>query len=255
MNIIERNQIIDRLREKLEPLHFIYAMWLEGADATGMVDEYSDIDIWVDFEDEYEDEAYQAVENALSGLSAIDYKYIVKHGHPKIRQRIYHLKNTSEYLMIDFCWQLHSRPSNESEYIKDDLIESIDVIFDKANVLRLVGPNPAKYERWNAERLDECKYYYSQHSRVKKYVLRGQYLEAYAYYNRYVLEPLIDILRLIYTPAHVDYYLVHISQHIPKEDLKKLEYFAQLTSLDDISERIPLAEKWFNELLEKLERK
>ena len=90
---------------------------------------------------------------------------------------------------------------------------------------------------------------------MKKYVLRGQYLEAYAYYNRYVLEPLIDILRLIYTPAHVDYYLVHISQHIPKEDLKKLEYFAQLTSLDDISERIPLAEKWFNELLEKLERK
>ena len=68
--------------------------------------------------------------------------------------------------MIDFCWQLHSRPSN-GEYIKDDLIESIDVILDKANVLRLVYPNPAKYERWNAERLDECKYYYSQHLREK----------------------------------------------------------------------------------------
>jgi len=227
-------------------------MWLEGADAVCAVDEYSDIDIWVDFEDAYEEEAYQAVESALSEISAIDYKYVVKHSHPKIRQRIYHLKGSSEYLMIDFCWQLHSRPSGESEFVKSDMIERVKVLFDKANVLRFVEPDPSKYEGWSAERLEECKYRYSQLSRVRKYVLRGHYLEAYAYYNRYVLEPLVDMLRLIYTPAHADHYLIHISQHIPKEEINKLEYFAQIASLDDISERISLAEKWFNELLGKL---
>ncbi|NLM61924.1 MAG: hypothetical protein GX193_07595, partial [Clostridiales bacterium] len=70
------------MKERLEPLHFVYAMWLEGADAVCAVDEYSDIDIWVDFEDAYEEEAYQAVESALSEISAIDYKYVVKHSHP-----------------------------------------------------------------------------------------------------------------------------------------------------------------------------
>jgi hypothetical protein len=84
---------------------------------------------------------------------------------------------------------------------------------------------------------------------VKKYVLRGQYLEAYAYYNRYVLEPLIDLLRIIYTPANADYYLIHISHHIPKDKLKKLETFAQISSVENIAMKIPFAETWFNELL------
>lgn len=217
--------------------------------------QYSDIDFWVDFEDAYENEAYEAVESALMEIAELDYRYVMKHGHPKIRQRIYHLSSSSEYLMIDFCWQLHSRPENECQYIKENLVEAAKVIFDKMNVVKYVDYNPAKFEGWNSTRLAECKCRYSQHSRVNKYVLRGQYLEAYAYYNRYVLEPLIDLLRIAYTPANADYYLIHISHHIPKDDLQKLEYFAKLSSLDDIAERIPQAEKWFYELLKRLETK
>ena len=253
--MINRSQIIEKLKEKLEQLEFIYAMWLEGADASGTVDEYSDIDFWVDFEDGFEQQAYEVVENALSEIAELDYKFVTKHGHPKIRQRIYHLAGSSEYLMIDFCWQLHSRPKNEYWYIKGNLIESAKVLFDKADIVRFVDYNPAKFEAGNNDRLTECKYRYSQHSRVQRYVMRGQYLEAYAFYNRYVLEPLIDLLRIIYTPANTDYYLIHISQHIPKESSQKLEYFAQLSSLEDIAERIPQAEKWFDELFERLETK
>ncbi len=124
MGIINRSQIVEKLKERLEPLDFIYAMWLEGSDASGTVDEFSDLDFWVDFEDEYEITVYEAVENTLSELAQIDYKYVVKHGHPKIRQRIYHLAGSSEYLMIDFCWQLHSRAKRECEYIKGNLVET-----------------------------------------------------------------------------------------------------------------------------------
>lgn len=183
MNIINRNQIIEKLKEKLEPLDFIYALWLEGADASDTVDEYSDIDFWVDFEDKYENEAFGAVEIALSEIAKLDYKYVMKHDHPKIRQRIYHLSGSSGYLIIDFCWQLHSRPKNECEYIKGNLVESAKAIFDKVNVVKFVDYDPAKFEGWNSTRLAECNYRYSQHSRVQKYVLRGQYLEAYAYYT------------------------------------------------------------------------
>ena len=124
MGIINRSQIVEKLKERLEPLDFIYAMWLEGADASGTIDEFSDLDFWVDVEDEYEITVYEVVENALSELAQIDYKYVMKHGHPKIRQRIYHLAGSSEYLMIDFCWQLHSRAKRECEYIKGNLVET-----------------------------------------------------------------------------------------------------------------------------------
>jgi len=65
-----------------------------------MADEYSELDFWVDFEDEYEEEAYKAVENVLEEIDRIDYKHVVKHGHPKIRRIMYHLSGSSEYLII-----------------------------------------------------------------------------------------------------------------------------------------------------------
>jgi len=246
--MIDKHMIIAKLAEALKPLPFIYALWLEGADAAGTADEYSDIDFWVDFEDEYEDQAIEAVENALSEIAEIDYKYVMRHGHPKIRQRIYHLAGTSKYLMIDFCWQLHSRPKDEYAYYKNDPIEAAKIIFDKDNVIQLKIPVPYEFSKENKIQLEEAKYRRTQHNRAEKYVHRGQYLEAYAYYNRYVLEPIITMLRLIFTPAYSDYHLEHISQHIPEAEKQRLEYFAQLGSLEDILERIPLAGEWFDEL-------
>jgi len=67
-----------------------------------------------------------------------------------------------------------------------------------------------------------------------------------------VLEPLIDLLRLIHTPAYANYYLVHISQHIPATERERLECFARIGSLDDITKRLPQAAEWFDELVEKV---
>ncbi|MCL2198547.1 MAG: hypothetical protein FWB80_06465 [Defluviitaleaceae bacterium] len=247
--MLDRETIINTLTTALQPLPFVYAFWLEGADAMGTADEYSDIDFWVDFEDTHEGRAIEAVENALQKIAPIDYRYIMKHEHPKIRQRVYHLAGTSEYLMIDFCWQLHSRPREEYTYLENSDVEAVKVLFDKDNIVRYKPYDPSDYDKYNDPRLAEAKYRRTQHIRAKKYVKRGQYPEAYAYYNRYVLEPLIDVLRLIYTPAYAHYYLVHISQHIPTAERERLEYFAQISSLEDIAERISPAGEWFDRLI------
>ena len=248
--MLDRNTIISKLREALEPLPYIYAFWLEGADALGRIDEYSDLDFWVDFEDEYEEQAYEAVENALSELGEIDFKYVVRHNHPKIRQRIYHLAGTGEYLMIDFCWQLHSRPQDYA-YYENDSIEGAKIIFDKSGIIRYKPLDLADFTERNKIRFEEAKYRRTQYLRAEKYIRRGQYLEAYAHYNEYMLEPLIDLLRLIYTPAYADYLFCHISQHIPETVRKKLEYFTQIGSLNDIAEKMPQAGVWFDELVER----
>ena len=250
--MLDRTIITNKLHEALEPLPFIYAFWMEGADAIGAVDEYSDIDFCMDVEDTYEEQAVKAVESALAELAEIDYKYVMRHNHHKIRQRIYHLTGTSEYLMIDFCWQLHSRPKEEYIYIENDSIEAVKVVFDKDNIIRHKPLDLTKYTKWNRHRLDEAKYRRTQHIRAEKYVRRGQYLEAYAYYNKYVLEPLIDLLRLIHTPVYANYHLIHITQHIPAPEREKLEYFAQISSLNSIAEKVPQAGQWFDELVERV---
>lgn len=43
-------------------MHYIHAMWLEGADAVGQTDEYSDLDIYIDIEDVYEQQAIDTVD-------------------------------------------------------------------------------------------------------------------------------------------------------------------------------------------------
>jgi len=247
---IDRSDIIAHLQNALEPLPCFHALWLEGADANGTADQYSDIDVWADIADDCEAQAYEAVENALAALAPLDYQYNMRHGHPKIRQRIYHLSGTGEYLMIDFCWQLHSREAGF--FIENDPIEAAKVLFDKSGVIQFQPFNAADFTDENQQRLEKAIYRRSQQMRAEKYVQRGLYLEAYAYYNQYALEPLIDLLRLIYTPAHADYHLVHISRHIPKAELAQLEYFAQISSLEDIAERLPKAAQWFDILLEQI---
>ena len=241
-----RDKIIAHITAAIEPLPYAHALWLEGADGSGTVDEYSDLDFWLDFDDEYETEIISAVENALKELAPIDYKYIMQHSHPKIRQRIYHLSGTSEYLMIDFCWQFHSRDS--FPYINGDKIEAAKILFDKSNIIYYKDYDYADFAEDNAAILEKCKYRFTQHSRVLKYVHRNRFAETFAHYQQYVIEPLVDVLRLIHTPAHADYDLTHISQHIPADELERLEYFLRVATIEDIEKKTHEAQTWFDKL-------
>jgi len=247
-----REAIIETLWERLEPLDYVFALWLEGADANGTADEYSDIDLWADIADECEAEAIAAVEAALRELAPLDFEAVLPHGHPQIRQRAYHLAGTSEYLVIDFCLQLHSRPKDYAFY-EDDPVEAAGVIFDKAGVIRTEpGSAPVDADA-NAQLLERMRYRYTQHARVVKYVRRGQYPEAFAYYQKYVLEPLVCLLRLTHTPAYADYGYVHISRHVPQEQVRRLEHFARAASLEDIEAKTAEARIWFAALASNLE--
>jgi len=55
---------------KKHPL--IYAFWLEGSDALDTVDEYSDMDIWIDAQDGYEAKVFQIAQLALSQIADVD---------------------------------------------------------------------------------------------------------------------------------------------------------------------------------------
>ena len=57
---------------------------------------------------------------------------------------------------------------------------------------------------------------------------------------------------MIHTPVYANYHLIHITQHIPAPEREKLEYFAQISSLNSIAEKIPQAGQWFDELVERV---
>ncbi|MDR7856593.1 hypothetical protein [Tissierella sp.] len=234
MSKIDRDMIINLIKDRFISVKEVHAYWLEGADGLNAVDKYSDIDIWLDVEDGYEDKIFQIAEEEFSKLGKLDFKFNVDHSHPKIHQNYYHIEGSSEYLIIDFCIQSHSRDKDEVRFVEGDILEFPKVIFDKSGVITIIKDYEQVDINLMQKALDEIRSKYKQHSRVLKYVERKNYLEAFIYYLKYVADPLVELVRLKYTPKYFDLHLIHISNHIPEKDRKLLEYYYQISSLNDI---------------------
>ena len=69
---------------------------------------------------------------------------------------------------------------------------------------------------------------------VEKEVARGHFLEALHSLHIYVLEPLVELLRLHYVPRKGDYHLKDIAHDLPEGMVKTLEDLYRVTSLEDI---------------------
>lgn len=69
---VTRQILIDLVSTALEARPFVYAAWLEGADAAGSADAYSDIDVWADVDAGTEAQTFAAVRHALLTLGPLE---------------------------------------------------------------------------------------------------------------------------------------------------------------------------------------
>lgn len=240
-----RIEIIEKLTKLLEGNINVHAAWLEGSDANGNLDEYSDIDFCSDIDEHAIDKVFDEIQKNFS----IDSIYESKYSDTE-RQLVFHIKGTSRFLVVDFTAYIHGKANNT--FIIEDNIDVCKVIFDKKGIIQYKDYDPSEGSDARAYWTKESKYRFSQIGRVEKYCLRGLFPEAFIYYNKYVIEPLVFILRSIYTPTKVWYYMVHISRHIPKEEIERLNKILQVACTDDILNNLSYAEEWYKELLAKI---
>ncbi|MDD6033600.1 MAG: hypothetical protein PUC47_09000 [Oscillospiraceae bacterium] len=240
-----RESILQTLRQALEPLPYVHALWLEGADAQQMVDEYSDFDINVDVEDDHADEIFRLVES----LFPMDQVWDTGRSD-EFLYRVYHIRGTSDYWMLDFNLHLHSTGRSGSTFYEGDWIDKPLVLFDKSGVVIMNPPRPPQAP--DPERVQDIRFHFSQAGRVRKYIFRGQFPEAYIYYNKYIIEPLVSLIRMKYTPDKRFYYMVHISRHIPSDALARLTALLQNPDLEALSAHLEDALLWYEELTAEL---
>ena len=249
---MNRDDIITYLKNFSIEKPYVNAMWLEGADGIGRVDEYSDIDFWFDVEKSHQEPfLYECIE-ALGRLAPIDSR--VDEIRAAIAQSNIHLENTSEYLTLDLCVQSHEiRGKGVTSYNRNDIAELPFILFDKKNIISFYDYEIDKEEIRRV--LEENKNRLLQKSRVVKYLKRNQYLEAYMKYMENVTEPLVSTARLLYTPKHQEYGLCHISQHLPPEIVSELEPFYRVTCLKEIEENLQKAVRLFAEYESRVKEK
>lgn len=240
---ISRHEIVSILHEHLASHPKILALWMEGADATNTVDEYSDIDLCCSVEAGATVEVTDRTREILGNIGKIDLTEDL-HAEEDHRHTVFHLAGTPDYLLVDFDVFV----GRGSTFIEADEIEKPLILFDKASVIRYLEQSEYLAAQRNDERIQKLKNTVAQSVRIDKYVKRGLFLEAYGYYHRWLLEPLVEILRMRYTPLHPDYYIVHISRHLPGDVLMRLEGLFKTNSVAEIETKSQEALLFFNEI-------
>ena len=119
----------------------MYAAWLEGADAAGHADSYSDIDVWADVDAGSEAQTFAAVRHALLSLGPLDVEQSVSHPHPQLEQRFYRVAGLSPFWFVDVCVQQHGRETVFSPH------EPFRVLFDRGGVIKTAEVTEASVDR------------------------------------------------------------------------------------------------------------
>ena len=125
-------------------------------------------------------------------------------------------------------------------------------MFDKAAVIKFKKVDKSKLNKELESRIHHLKNIFQQDIRVITKIKRNDFLEATAYYHKWILGPLVELLRVKYAPYKRDYYLKHVSRDLPKTIVKKLEHLYRITSLNDMARKIRIAQKLFNETLQSI---
>jgi len=251
IEMIKREQIIEVINKSVEANPCVYAFWLEGADASGLVDEYSDIDMWFDVEDGKENLIFNEIEKSLKEFGPLDFIYEQEQFHQQIRHKIYHIKNTPDTLLLDICIQSHSR---DFIFTKDLPGEEVKIIFDKSNVIKFKELDEEIFKISQEKRIHHLKNIFLQESRVLKMIKRGHFIDAFKFYLKFILEPLAEVLRMRYVPKK-QIFLKYISKDLPNEVTNQLETLYQIRSLEEMKLKIETAKELFKNALQELESK
>jgi len=246
---ITRTDILGTIRAAIEPLDYVHSMWEGGAAANQRLDQWSDIDLMIDVDDDHVPEVMSIIESALSRSTPYDLRYEIPqptwHGH---WQAFYRFINASPYLLLDMVILKHSIPEKFTEPV---LHGKAVVHFDKAGIIA-TSPVLDVEETMQTitRRLTTLPVMFRMFQvMVLKEIERGNGIEAIGYYPGMTLRPLVEALRIRYAPYHYTFYSRYVYSEFPYAVTSRLEPLFFIGSLQDLQEKHMQAVAWFEETI------
>lgn len=219
-------------------------MWIEGSWAEDYRDEFSDVDVWFDIDDGNEAQVFAAIKKTLQTFGELDVDLDMGIAHPHLEHHVYHVKGMNEYQTFDVNLQLHSR-----NFVFTKGMHEISVILDKDNTIKWQNLDKQQLGQDLGERAKYLRQFFALgQPLIEKQIKRGHYIEAYGYYFKWCLMPLVELLRIKYCPAKTDFWIKHIERDLPKKVVAQIEPLFKPTSLDDIGNCTNLASKLIGSL-------
>lgn len=250
--MIAREHLIDALSKSLPQRPEVKAAWLAGSQATGRLDEWSDIDLMLLVEDDAVDVAIELVEAALTTLSTIALRYRVPepawHGHSQV---FYQLTDAPQWLMVDV---LLMKRTTSNWFLEPERHGTPTILFDRDGVVKPSALDRTAHERQIASKLADLrvKFPMFQHL-IRKSIQRRNPAEAVAFYHALTLRPLVELLRIRHCPERFDYGLRYLVDDLPPGMAERVNDLSLIVDLDDLECKHAACRAWFDETMNALE--
>lgn len=249
---VTRQDIVNALVEAVEPLEYVYAMWEAGAAGFERVDSWSDLDLQIDAADEYGEDVFAIVEQALSTLSPIELKYELPqptwHGHA---QTFYRLAKTSPFHFIDLVVMQHSNPD---KFLQTEIHGEPITYFDKRNVVHSPPLDHQTMTLTLQTRLAALPVTFDLFQVLTlKELNRQNYIEAITFYHSYTLRPLIELLRIKHNPIHYNFNTRYLYYELPADVVNLIEPLYFVADGEDLRVKQKRAEQLFYQTLAEID--
>lgn len=244
MNTYKHENIVSAMVEKLKKADYVDAVWEAGAASFGRVDEWSDIDLYVVCDDAHIENVITLVEGVLADLSEIDLKFRVPeptwHGNSQVFWR---LKGVSPFLFVDAAIM---KRSSKEKFLQYSIHGKPFVHFDKTGVVKDDPVDTGEYLQEMKTRFESHKTTFEMFQvLVLKELNRGNAMEALSYYLSYILRPLVEVLRMKYTPWHYRFFTTYVYYEMPVDLVERLHRLYFVNDEEVLKKCRKEAEAWF----------
>ena len=245
--MLTREEILSALEKSLNPLEDVYALWEAGAAAFNRIDQYSDIDLMVDVQDDYVAKCWEVIESTLQGFSPIELRFELPqpawHGHSQV---FYRLLNASPFLFVDALVMQHSAPN---KFLEVEQHGHARVLFDKLGVTQAPIFDSQALQQKLDKQIQQMKVTFELFQvETTKELNRGNNIEAISFYYASSIRPLVELLRIRYMdiPARHKFYTRYIQYDLPNEVVEKLEKLYFVSDAADLVVKHHQAGEWFH---------
>ena len=244
MNKLTRNDLLTALRDALTPHTWIDAAWVAGSDAFGRADDLSDVDLQLLVAPELGDRAFATVEAVIEDLGGATHVWRVPepawHG---LRQRFYQLRALPETAMLDVCVARLDRLAPRLEPTRHG---QPVIWFDRIGAL-MPTPDPTLQETFDRRTEQLVARAHLLAHLPEKALARGRLIEAVDAYHRFLLAPLVELLRRRVSPLRQDFGFRYLPEDLPADALARLEPLFLAGEPQTLGRVIAEARAWLTE--------
>jgi hypothetical protein len=251
---MERAELIARLRGFLLSEHRVRVAWLGGADASGRVDDRSDVDLVIAVGEADREDVFKTITGWFDEEFGIRAMHRLRdptpHGHS---QALYLGRRLSDDLALDLMVMPIGTPSGE-RFLEVERHGRAIPLVDRLGWLDEDVPNDAATRDDRIDRhLDRLAGMHPfQHPMVERAIDRGHWSEAMDGYQRRMLRPLCDLMRIEHDPDRFDFGFRYVDRDLPEADRELLEHLSFVPDFESLRQRVTSCREEFDRRLQRI---